>query len=120
MRELLAIAKALSDESRLRAVMFLADGELCVCRIVEMLGLAPSTVSRHMAVLHRAGLVESRKEGRWIYYRLASDEPSACIREAISWVRTHLRGDSAVVADSRRLRRVCEMSQDELCARRRG
>ena len=58
MRDFLAIAKALSDASRVRILMFLKDGELCVCQVVEMLNLAPSTVSEHMAILHRAGLVE--------------------------------------------------------------
>ena len=71
MREFMAAAKALADENRVRVLLFLRGGkELCLCQIVEMLGLAPSTVSKHMAVLYQAGLVESRKEGRWIYYRL--------------------------------------------------
>jgi len=74
MREFMAIAKALADESRTRVLMFLRGGELCVCQIVEMLGLAPSTVSKHMAILHQARLVESRKDGRWTYYRLPKED----------------------------------------------
>jgi len=53
--------------------MMLSGGELCACQIIEMLGLAPSTVSKHMSILRQAGLVETRKEGRWIYYRLAEE-----------------------------------------------
>ena len=51
------------------------DGrELCVCQIVELLGLAPSTVSKHLAILKQARLVDSRKEGRWMFYRLADED----------------------------------------------
>jgi ArsR family transcriptional regulator, arsenate/arsenite/antimonite-responsive transcriptional repressor len=81
MKEFMAVAKALADENRTRVLMFLRDGELCVCRIVEMLALAPSTVSKHLNVLYQAGLVESRKEGRWIYYRLP-ERPSGRRRQA--------------------------------------
>ena len=71
MKEFMGVAKALADDNRTRALMCLRDGELCVCQIIELLQLAPSTVSKHLDILHRAGLIESRKEGRWIYYRLA-------------------------------------------------
>ena len=75
MREFIDINKALSDESRVRALLALRDQELCVCQLIELLGLAPSTVSKHMTILKQAGLVEGRKDGRWIYYRLADSEP---------------------------------------------
>ena len=66
MREFMAVAKALADDNRTRALMCLRAGELCVCRIIALLELAPSTVSKHLDILRRAGLVESHKEGRWI------------------------------------------------------
>ncbi len=116
MREVLGVTKALADENRIRVLMFLRRGELCLCQIVEMLGLAPSTVSKHLAVLHRARLVESRKEGRWIYYRLADGEAPPCVLDAIQWVEKHLGGDRQVREDMRRLAAVCRMSREELCA----
>ena len=67
MRELLAITKALADESRVRALVALTRGELCVCQIAELLQLAPSTVSKHLSILRQGGLVEFEKRGRWIY-----------------------------------------------------
>jgi len=71
MEQTLRITKALADGNRLRAVMALVDhDELCVCQITELLGLATATVSRHMSMLQSASLVTSRKEGRWVYYRL--------------------------------------------------
>ncbi len=71
MTDLVNVARALADESRVRALLALRGGELCLCQIIELLGLAPSTVSKHMDVLFRAGLVERRKEGRWHYFQLA-------------------------------------------------
>ena len=61
MREVLAVTKALADESRVRALIALTSGPLCVCQIAELLQLAPSTVSKHLAILRLGGLVESEK-----------------------------------------------------------
>lgn len=114
MFEILNITKALSDENRIRALMMLADGEFCVCQIIEMLGLAPSTVSKHMFILRQAGLVETRKEGRWIYYRLA-DRKALKAREILNWLQRHLKNDKRVLEDVKQLRRMQKMSKDELC-----
>ena len=116
MRDFLAITKALSDESRVRALMALAGGELCVCQIIELLGLAPSTVSKHMAVLHQAGLVEARKDGRWIYYRASERTESPCAREALSMARECLSRERRIREDARRLKDIRKMSRKELCA----
>ncbi|HSW02527.1 MAG TPA: metalloregulator ArsR/SmtB family transcription factor [Sedimentisphaerales bacterium] len=67
MRDVLDLTKAMADGNRLRVLMALTGGELCVCQIVELLQLAPSTVSKHMSILRQAGLVEGRKDGRWMY-----------------------------------------------------
>ena len=114
MFKILNITKALSDENRVRALMMLAGGELCVCQIIEMLGLAPSTVSKHMSILRQAGLVETRKEGRWIYYRLA-DSKALRSHEILSWLERYLKNDKRVLDDAKQLRRMQKMSKDELC-----
>jgi DNA-binding transcriptional ArsR family regulator len=114
MLEMLNITKALSDETRVRAIMMLSGGELCVCQIIDMLGLAPSTVSKHMSILRQAGLVETRKEGRWIYYRLA-DRKNRPVREILDWLQRNLKNDKKVLDDVKQLRRMQKMSKDELC-----
>ena len=63
--------KALGDRTRLRILALLAAGEVCVCNVHESLGLPQPTVSRHLAYLRRSGLVETRRDGVWIHYRLA-------------------------------------------------
>ena len=116
MRELLSITKALSDANRVRAVKALAGGELCLCEIIELLKLAPSTVSRHMAILHQAGLIESRKEGRWILYALAGPGASGAVKAALAMVRKCLADDPIVRRDGAALRRIRRANLDELCA----
>jgi ArsR family transcriptional regulator, arsenate/arsenite/antimonite-responsive transcriptional repressor len=63
--------KALSEEIRLRILALLVDGELCVCDLMAVLSLPQSTISRHLASLRHAGLVEGRRQGIWMHYRLA-------------------------------------------------
>lgn len=117
MKDVLEIGKALADGNRLRALMGLAGGELCVCQIIEMLGLAPSTVSKHLSILHQAGLVEARKEGRWMYYRLAGRDGSKAAREAIAWLRRNLAASPQIVDDAKTLKKILCIDREELCKR---
>ena len=109
-------ALALADENRTRIMLFIGDIELCVCQIIEMLGLAPSTVSKHLTILHQAGLVESRKDGRWIYYRVKRNG-SPEERNAIQFLRRSLEGDARVIEDQKHLKAVLKMGIADLCCR---
>ena len=74
MFQFMTLTKAMADENRVRILMALRTvDELCVCHINELLGLAPSTVSKHLFLLRNSRLLTARKEGRWIYYRLNND-----------------------------------------------
>lgn len=84
------IASALGEPKRLLALAMLARGELCLCDLTEALALSPSTVSSHMAILKRAGLVEARKEGRWTHFRLADTDPNSTVDQALRWALGHL------------------------------
>jgi ArsR family transcriptional regulator, arsenate/arsenite/antimonite-responsive transcriptional repressor len=64
------VFRALSDRTRLRILNLLRGGELCVCDLVDLLGVPQPTASRHLAYLRKAGLVQARKQGHWSYYRL--------------------------------------------------
>ena len=115
MRETLAVAKALADENRLRAVCALKGQELCVCQIVALLDLAPSTVSKHMSILHAAGLVAARKQGRWNYYRLAGEHAPEAARAALAWALRSLSSSPRVLEDAKALRQILKCSPEELC-----
>ena len=106
MQKHVAINKALGDESRLRTLMALRQGDLCLCQLIDLLGLAPSTVSKHVSVLQQAGLVEQRKEGRWHFYSLAAKEASDEVERALQWVRQSLRDDPVILADAQKLDEV--------------
>jgi DNA-binding transcriptional ArsR family regulator len=114
MRDLMAVLKALADENRVRILMALCPKELCVCQIVELLGLAPSTVSKHMAILKQARLVDSRKEGRWMFYRMAEDDAPAEAREMTSLVSRLLADDPEGREDAKRLRQILKIDRDAL------
>jgi DNA-binding transcriptional ArsR family regulator len=116
-RDLLAITKALADENRIRAVALLEGHELCLCQIVEVLGLASSTVSRHMSILHQARLVETRKQGRWAYFRLADEDAPDTVRDAIGLVLAALSRDKQGKLDRKELKSVLRMEPEELCRR---
>jgi ArsR family transcriptional regulator, arsenate/arsenite/antimonite-responsive transcriptional repressor len=103
MKEFLAITSALSDETRLRALLSLSEGELCLCQIIDLLGLAPSTVSKHMDLLHQAGLVRRRKEGRWHYFSLAGREASPLARRALRLTLESLLEHPGLKADATKL-----------------
>jgi ArsR family transcriptional regulator len=68
--ELLSLFKALSDETRLRIVKLLENGELCVCHLVAAVDMSQPKVSFHLKALKEAGLVKDRRQGKWMHYRL--------------------------------------------------
>lgn len=99
-RSILAAAadchQALAHPVRLRFLAVLRDGRLCVGELQHLSGLALSTVSRHLAELERAGFVEQRKEGRWVWCQLASDPARVCILEYL-WQQ--IAADPTLVRD---------------------
>ncbi len=117
MRQFMAMTKALADEKRVRVLLALQGGELCVCQITELFGLAASTISKHLSILYQAGLVNSRKDGRWIYYSLAAKGSSAPAGEAIRLVARSLAKDPRRAEDAARLKKILAMDPVELCKR---
>ncbi len=117
MHDVVNMTKALADANRLRMVMALGRGELCVCQLIEMLGLAPSTVSKHLSILHQAGLVEARKEGRWMYYQLGGRGASKAAKEALVWVQRNLSESLQIVQDAKKLDKILRMNRETLCKR---
>jgi len=116
-REFIRITKALADPNRVRALLALRHRELCVCQISDLFRLAPSTISKHLSILRNAGLIESRKEERWVYYRLAGEETTVAVREAIDWVRKLLARTPAAEEDNRKLKKILKMDPTKLCQR---
>ena len=100
-----AVLKALADRTRLRILNLLLTGDVCVCHLHESLGLPQPTVSRHLAYLRRVGLVETRKDGLWVHYRLATpaDAVLRTLVDSVTHCATHL---PATIQDRKKLERT--------------
>jgi ArsR family transcriptional regulator, arsenate/arsenite/antimonite-responsive transcriptional repressor len=112
------ITKALADPQRLRILMMLRPGERCVCQIVAVLALAPSTVSKHLSLLDAAGLVIARKQGRWIYYRLPDGPAAEPSRLILVWLQDRLKTNSTVRQDARKLKSTAIRDSKQRCAKK--
>jgi DNA-binding transcriptional ArsR family regulator len=109
------ITRALSDENRVRIIAALKDQELCVCQIIDLLQLSPSTVSKHLSILRNARLVNGRKEGRWTHYSLALDPGRPMVTEAIEWVMRYVGADQQVQQDRERLIAIMTGPEAQKC-----
>ena len=117
MRDVMDVLKALADESRLRALGALRGGELCVCQLIAFLDLAPSTVSKHLAILRAARLVDSRKDGRWMYYRLSREFKTASVSKMLALLFKDMDQTSLMGEDRKKLKRICGEDTEKLCRR---
>jgi ArsR family transcriptional regulator len=100
MEDLVAMFKALSDETRLKIIKLLEQGELCVCDIVAALDMQQSKVSFHLGVLKEAGLIQDRKQGRWTHYRIHDGD---VFRRMLVLTTLEKVAESAVSGDRKRL-----------------
>ena len=112
------ITKALADPNRVRVVLALRRRELCVCQIAELLGLSLSTISKHLSILHHAGLIQSRKDERWVFYRLPGRAADIAVREAIDWVHKSLGATVEAKADGAKLKAILNLNLADICRRR--
>ncbi|MBU4211742.1 MAG: metalloregulator ArsR/SmtB family transcription factor [Verrucomicrobia bacterium] len=117
MRDIMDILKALADENRLRALGALKGGELCVCQLIALLDLAPSTVSKHLTILRAARLAESRKDGRWMYYRLSKEFRTPLAGKLLALLFKDTVKTRRMVEDRKKLKRICGENTEKLCRR---
>ena len=115
MREVMDVLKALADENRVRLLYALKDGELCVCQLVALLELAPSSVSKHLTILRSARLLESRKSGRWMYYRLSGKTGAAPAGNLLGPLFEEIKNADQILKDRKRLRTICSEKLESIC-----
>lgn len=99
MKDVVKVFKAIADESRLRILGMLQGKTLCVCEIAEVLGLAPSTVSRHLKALEDSGLLHREKAGLWVEYSLPSTPPGSLSGKVLDLVQEVLDEDPLIRQD---------------------
>ncbi len=118
MFDVVTILKALSDENRIRMLMALRGRELCVCTLTELLDISPSTTSKHLSILKQARLIESVKDGKFVYYRLAGgDSPGReAVGPALEWLAASLENAPQIETDRELLRQIIEKGE-EVCSK---
>jgi len=109
---LVQVFRALGHPARVRIMAMLRTGELCACQITAVLDLAPSTVSAHLSDLRRAGLIAERKDGRWIYYRLATQD----VQEIGEWLWQRITRDPQVSSDASIVKQLRAVPVEQLCS----
>lgn len=116
--DFLELLKALSDLNRVRIVAALSRyDELCACQLIELLQVTGATVSRHLSILQHAGLLTSRKEGRWMHYRLV---PPQGAERLLQWLTEATVQSAELQADRLALERITAVEREELCRMQRG
>jgi ArsR family transcriptional regulator, arsenate/arsenite/antimonite-responsive transcriptional repressor len=98
--------RALADTTRLRLLNLVADREICVCYFVEILKMSQPKISRHLAYLRRAGIVASRREGKWMHYRLTMPKDEVAAKILCETLR-HLQQGQEMKRDVARLSSAC-------------
>jgi len=109
------IFKALADRSRLKVIAALEEGELCVCQITELLDFSQPTVSRHISVLQQAGLVESEKRDRWVFYRLADEDVSDEVQKTLGLLKELFENSEEYQQVKKQIAEIKSISPEELC-----
>ena len=104
--EIERLFSALADRTRLRLLSLMANGEVCVCFFVEVLNQSQPKISRHLAYLRNAGIVEARREGKWMHYRIV-EPPDEHAARIFNEVRAWLVEDAEMKRDRERLEKVC-------------
>jgi ArsR family transcriptional regulator len=98
--------RALADRTRLRLLNLMGSDEVCVCFFVEILKTNQPKISRHLAYLRRAGIVDARREGPWIHYRMAEPndaDAARVLKDTMSW----LANEPEMQRDRQRLVKIC-------------
>lgn len=98
--------RALADGTRLRLLNLMGNDEVCVCYLVEALGMSQPKISRHLAYLRRAGIVAARREGKWMHYRLLPPQDSDAAG-VLAAARAWLANDPEMRSDRSRLVKLC-------------
>jgi ArsR family transcriptional regulator len=105
-RPLSQVFRALGDETRLRIVALLVHGDLCVCHLEKALSLSQPNASRQLGILKNAGIVDSRREGTWVYYGL-NKQSHALVESQLRALARAFRAELALETDHARLKKSC-------------
>jgi ArsR family transcriptional regulator len=110
MRHLVKIFKALGDTNRIRVLKMLEVRPLCVCEIREVLGLANSTVSKHLSILRDAEFILDMKDGKWVEYKLNTARVNKYVKKLLPLIQSWLPENNIIVEDRKKVKKVDRVS----------
>jgi ArsR family transcriptional regulator, arsenate/arsenite/antimonite-responsive transcriptional repressor len=105
-RPLTKLFRALGDETRLRIVALLAHGELCVCHLEKALDLTQPNASRQLGILKSSGVVDSRRNGTWVYYSIVEQQHEA-VEQMLGTLTKMFGAERTLRTDHAKLRKSC-------------
>jgi ArsR family transcriptional regulator, arsenate/arsenite/antimonite-responsive transcriptional repressor len=114
MKELVLTAKALADPTRVRILMALREDELCVCELCDALAVTQSTLSTHLQVIRDAGLISSRKQGKWMYYAIAPSA-SRLVDSLVKFFSGSLKANATLRRDEKKLNQRLSLRDNGSC-----
>lgn len=114
MRSLILFARAVADETRWRLLQLLFDEPLCVCELADTLGMPQSSVSSHLQVIRKAGLLDSERRGKWVYYRVAAG-PRALLARLGDHFQANPMSDRKLKEDAKRGARRLRERETSCC-----
>jgi len=103
MKDVVKVFKALSDETRLRILNVLLERECCVCEVMQALDISQTRASRHLSLLHTAGLLKLRKDGLWSLYSINGEGVKGYYPDLIKAIRSAVNGSEMAMLDRKRL-----------------
>ncbi len=113
------ILKALSDKNRLRIFLALKNyDELCVCEITELLKVSGATVSKHLNILVNANILNSRKDGRWVYYKINNEGKQ--LEGIFEWIENQMENTDEILEDKISLQKIKKCNPEDICRKQRG
>lgn len=101
MKNTVKIYKALSDPGRLRIMKMLEEKKLCVCEITYVLGLATSTVSKHLSLLRDADLIRAEKDGKWVDFFINTNPKVSLVTDTLNSLKNALNDDEEIINDKK-------------------
>jgi ArsR family transcriptional regulator len=116
MNDLILVAKAFADPTRLRIMAALCQSELCVCELCDALEITQSTLSNHLQTIRQAGLVATRKDGTWVYYSVEPTQ-AALVHALFAHYQAALKADARLQRDTARLKQRLQIREGERCTR---
>ncbi|MBN1895555.1 winged helix-turn-helix transcriptional regulator [bacterium] len=113
MKTIVRIFKALSDQNRIRILKMLQSRPLCVCEITSILGLATSTVSKHLSILKTSGLISDRKDAKWVNYEIDLNSGDPEVDRVLRLMRGMLEKDEVIRTDRKK---VTTVDRNRICS----